>query len=1557
MKLPESLQPKRLFAKPSKDRRGVALVTVLTVMALTTILVLTFFSLATSEHRASSVYSNGLQAQQVAEQAVNMVIAQIREATVVPQGTLPWAWASQPGAIRVWDIAGKEKDAYKLYSDDEMKTAQWQDFEKDFSDAQNWSSRPEHYVDLNEPVIRGQKVYYPIVNPLASTMPKWPKPLGNDDSGVEGFRFNEDGMVLSDEGAIGRKAAQVAKAEGHVAMPVRWIYQLADGTLGVLEDSASGGGATGPGYKFKTISGGGTPSKENPMVARFAFWADDETSKLNMNTHAGGLAWDIPKAGGELDMAMGKYQPAQKEWQRYPGHPATTHLIPALAPGVLDIVNDRDAMEMLYRVVPRVVGGGSESGTRVINTRDPKEQNGLIADTEPLFPSLDDVIMRSDREPHEFPDAKGNPIPADEMSEYLERAKFFVTVNSRASETNLFNKPRIAMWPVYNADYSKPTEYNRYLTPFDQLIHYCASLGKAAGGTSYPRYEYIFRREKADSATFDYDGISRNKQLIAYLNYLMTADVPGYGSSFADKYGEASTRQLVTMIFDYIRSTNLHDDTLFDDFTEAFQKENTTNHVTFTNPRDIDEKGFGHKGHGQVSPILINDGGVETKGMGRFYSISGADIHVSCVGMPEPIENALYPGVTQYNRGIVEAPSGTVYPNLPPLPINVTKDPMTKPAWPQWLKDLEMSNPAEFQAAFEPDQWNWSLAFLDPAYASAVLANPSLAKFNRSLITLAGCERMRLQPDERLMQAAFLFNMFCPSIGWGSINPDMEVHIRREGGSGMTFQGLDGNVGFLGFEGKGALGGDTYIWATNWAKPHRQGGARSWGGLLSFGYMLSARQGLQEGSSQANERNLWFQMGKGNNPMTLNTGIRCRLTPIDKGYNQIETGLGMIKNRKVSGNNVNDIAQAYRYDLVTIPFKIRTTEGVKFDRGTVNFKVFNGGKHTENSAREGDAELVQDATIDFPDFSVAAPVMTAGWMGYINEFNSLSHDSHHPVEMASLTADPGNPLATAKTKATRRSGTGRTAQQSGTQANRGRMAHAVAHWDSGATYIRPGDVVQSVGIGHGDMRIAAAMKVITPADEVFTPHHYYGKRMMAHSLTTSAGVAIQGYDPYEDTNYLLVPDLPANKNNPPYRNVIPLAIMGDKDSKTVQRYGDFDNGAGTMVDGPYINKPDEGNVHSLKTRFTQEVVDYWESRRNYGEFPYFSNPDIAEAGGPAYFSPNRIISGPGMLGSLPSSLKTTPPKPWQTLLFRPNVDGNGYSLHPGGGGLDGNGTPKVGMPPDHLIMDLFWMPVVEPYAISEPLSTGGKVNMNYEIVPFLHVHRDTALRGVFRSEFMLCVPNQWHHSYKHDHGRGRGYHWRDNPYGGALQGVRLRTAIVEDDTLVQFSAKRFQKGRDIFKSATEICEIHLIPEEVAKRLGNSSGSKGSIGTYTPKVDPSTGSVPEMENGKYWRDHSLVGDNSRERPYTNIHTRLTTKSNTYQVHYRAQVIKQSRRDNDSDYGEWRPYVDSVQAEYRGSSMVERYVDPNDDLLDFATDLTETVDKYYQFRVTNPRRFAP
>ncbi|HQZ28727.1 MAG TPA: Verru_Chthon cassette protein A, partial [Verrucomicrobiales bacterium] len=1175
MKIPETLKLSRLLRK---DRRGVALVTVLTVMALTTILVLTFFSLATSEHRASNTYSHGLQAQQVAEEAVNLVIAQIREATTIGTST---AWASQPGAIRNWDEGGNPESAFKLYSDDQMKTMDWTDFQTDFLEASNWSSRPSHFVDLNEPVIRGEKVYYPIVHPAASTVPKWPKALGDDDSGVEGFSYNQGDMKLSDAGKIGSLGASISKAEGHVAMPVRWIYQLADGTLGVLSDTPSGGSPES--FSFNKISGDGVPSEVNPMVARFAFWADDETSKLNINTAAGGLAWDIPKAGGELDMNMGKYQPAQKEWQRYPGHPASTHLGPALAPGVLDIVNDRDAMEMLYRVVPRIVGGGSESGTRLIDTRNKAEANGLVADKEPLFPTLDDVIMRADREPHQFPDPTGQAIPPKDLSDYLERSKFFVTANSRAPETNMFNLPRVAIWPIYNS--SGDDAYSERLTTFDRLIRYCASMGKSDSG--YPRHEYIFKRENANSTKVDYQNITRNKKLYSYLQEFLERPIPGYGGTFQGKYGTNEHKQILTEIFDYIRMTNLHDDSLFvENFADAFQKVNTEEHRTYTNARDDNNKAVGLKGHGQVVPIEI-DG---TKGFGRFYTVSGVQIQVISVAEPDIEGNRrpLHFGSTSYkNRKVYPISTRAAYLNFPPMPFGFEKD-MAHYAdhEPLWLKDLRENNPTLYEEAFKPENWNWQLAYLDPAYFEALVddpsrrgraKDPSMVKFKREALypinpTLPPGTRdplnpfstgqTRLKDDEQMIQGAFLFNLFTPSIGWNSINPDMEIELEIKDRTqfkfvpapGSTF-GLNTTTGnwingvpFIGFDGT-----DPNKWVFSTNSVDSAWGGRRYGGTMPFEYLFAVN-GL---APQGSKRNDTFSQGVFRkfvpeieddrsdteklvkNNMSV-TGGRTRLSWLDRGYEIIPD---ILRDTNVAGD-LDKIANSYRYDLVTVPFKIAnaridpTTKmfypgKVDFKGGQVTFRFYQGGEQSEGSAPKKGAdqygvaggEVIQTVTIEVPDFEHVAgdlgerrPIAWDSnsdikmWQGeygaYFNEFDQLEKDSFGFLERNNLGADPSNPI-------TNRGKSDRTTRLSSLY-GLPNMKFPVASGRFGQISVnyRPspfgiGDIVQSVEIADGDARVVAGRAVVTK-DELFAPHRYYGKQAMAHSQTNAGGGGYMG---------------------------------------------------------------------------------------------------------------------------------------------------------------------------------------------------------------------------------------------------------------------------------------------------------------------------------------------------------------------------------------------------------------------------------------------------------------
>jgi hypothetical protein len=37
-----------------------------------------------------------------------------------------------------------------------------------------------------------------------------------------------------------------------------------------------------------------TASASNPVVGRVAYWTDDETNKVNLNTAAGGDYWSVP---------------------------------------------------------------------------------------------------------------------------------------------------------------------------------------------------------------------------------------------------------------------------------------------------------------------------------------------------------------------------------------------------------------------------------------------------------------------------------------------------------------------------------------------------------------------------------------------------------------------------------------------------------------------------------------------------------------------------------------------------------------------------------------------------------------------------------------------------------------------------------------------------------------------------------------------------------------------------------------------------------------------------------------------------------------------------------------------------------------------------------------------------------------------------------------------------------------------------------------------------------------------------------------------------------------
>jgi uncharacterized protein (TIGR02600 family) len=239
-------------------------------------------------------------------------------------------------------------------------------------------------------------------------------------------------------------------------------------------------------------------------------------------------------------------------------------------------------------------------------------------------------------------------------------------------------------------------------------------------------------------------------------------------------------------------------------------------------------------------------------------------------------------------------------------------------------------------------------------------------------------------------------------------------------------------------------------------------------------------------------------------------------------------------------------------------------------------------------------------------------------------------------------------------------------------------------------------------------------------------------------------------------------------------------------------------------------------------------------------------------------------------------------------------------------------------------MDLFQMPVVEPYPISDPLSTTGKINMNYQIIPFTYINRNTGLRAVLKSEMIAAVPDADIDRSKEWTNRPSGYMYTSNQYRFPLN------LEEEGGTLRQFK-ERFKSG-DIFHSATEICDIYLVPQ--GQNWSSDEAAKS-----------------------FWSTRRVLGEDVKERPYTVIYPRLTTKSNTYTIHYRVQALQKFKGDRNQD--QWNEEQDQVMGEYRGSSLIERYIDPHDTRIpDYATDQGATsIDQFYRFRTIMSKRFSP
>lgn len=1503
------------FARHLRGRRGIALITVVMLLALATVLVLALFSTTQTEMTSTAAYSDGTEARRKADVAVNVVIAQLLKATQQNQGVNGReVWTSQPGMARQYRENGRLLTAHKLYSSDKMDLGS-ADTDADEANTLfaiagdtpplSWDADKSNWVDLNEPVIRegatpgSRRILFPIIDPRAYVTGTT---SGAKSKSVEGFSYTNNAKGDSSSGNLLNGVVLSANSatsddDQRLPMPVRWIFVLQDGTLGTLDNDKAFRGA-----------GGEAATRANPIVARIAFWADDESCKININTAGEGTTWDTPRMFHQWDGDWARFQPMMYEYQRYPGHPATVAMSTVLFPNVpMNPPRTTGAgdtptgafnyalqiKEAIYDLMPKILPGGSQAGSVPVPLgRDfsPTDFNNVQkALQERLFAAVDEFLLRSiiDGGERREIDLGGSTLWSGmTKADVVERLRFFMTTNSKSPEMNPYGMPKIAMWPLHNS--LSAAQEQEYRTVFDRLIARSSSI---AGS------EYYFRRQNSNSQT-EISGITRNNQLFNYLMAMTDRPVPGFspnGETFVTKYGD-NRQQILVEIFDYIRSTNLYDDSIAERALgtdspavtgapggrlTAYSATGGLRSKTFTpmrvgkNSGDVGQVSMGSwPGHGQVVPSVLPKGSDVYRGMGRFATISEAAMQFICcaqstdrAGGESALKKSMEAGdfnvadvdpASPYKPTNHKAPPWDDVPrwfsNFPPLDAANT-DPSEgfyKEQYPTDQKDrpfqVDIAGDDPNHPGYKPHYWNWNL------------------------------DRNKPLPDfHKRVQATFLLEWFVPSAGWSLINPDYEIEVDASSLS------IGGKKMFTKDQGKGP----GVIVIKPWNQINSAYEIYQRGGTTSFRGFLGGRKLPGVGSM-----------------------------PPDVGY----TGT------QQSGI----IANGHRYDLISDYFDIPTSgpggDIIGFDGGNVKVTLRAPGSTAPS-------QTYQVFHFNFPSGSLPAPrLVTETQAPYTKQRVDGTWDTRYMVpppywwsfhvdgalgrNKDGVLAVPADPNANVDNTGNVELG-GRFRRVTDATDFNGRRSGNFAVIE---------DTIQSLVIGHGDPRLVMG-RYDVPASE-FVPHRYYGQQPLAHNMVLANMNAGPGRD--LGTDHVVTKRFIDGATYPDnWRPDIPFPTSSSDSQrvalKSIRKYGDFDRGITNMEDGAYINKPDEGN----------SFVTWMDTAKTYKAVPYFSHTWISWTGGSTYFSPNRQVSSPGMLGSLPTGVhQGTGASPgeqregWRTLLFRPQLHrtipaGSDERPHLGAPASIKVTNPSGGkqqvlamggtFPPDYTFMDFFWMPVVEPYAISEPGSTSGKINMNYQMVPFRHIRRATGLYAAMKGEMIHSLPKADTDKYLSRPGSapaGQNETW----FRKESDGLYWHRSVDADATLALFD-ERFRCGFS-FLSPSQICEMFLLP----KRASNTDTAVPVVWANTLTANLSQTSANSIS--KFWRDHAPTADNLKEKPYANLYPKLTTRSNTFQVYVRTQVIRKSRS---SDPAKYVDGADLVTGEYRGSAVIERYLD--------------------------------
>jgi uncharacterized protein (TIGR02600 family) len=1543
------------------------LVIVLAFLVLITVLILAFFTSVTTETGSVRLQSDTLNARQLADSTTQYLISQMRLGTSV--GTEA-TWASQPGLIRTFGADGQPRQVFKLYSANEMvSTVSPGGYDPGVDlPGPNWAREEATWTDLNTPVFTSSgRLCFPILDPRAAALPD-----GKTAPQVEGFSYDATKMA-------GAKAPSGTEdTTARAPMPVRWLYMLKDGQW------------TSPSSAFDAAldfsNSNPKPTEANPIVARTAFWTDDETCKLNLNTAAGGVFWDMPTYTSGIETHFSRYKPVKDEFARYPGHPATTSLAPVLwsfggltspdfnlfptlnppwnpgyryrAPAYAQIwVAASDAtpflsaaarayFQKIQQLSPRNMWGGSEMGTKstVSSTNEPAPSQALDGDR--LYASVDEALFG-------MPTTPDSPRPANPFAltdADLEKLRFFLTTQSRSPDLNPFNQPRVGMWPI---DLSLAKR-----TPTDQLIAFCSTLKSSDF--------YFFTRSNRSRATTDFQPGSRNDQVFDYLDRSLSLPVPGFGGNFKSRYGTEGNRRLLTLMYDYIRGgVNL---------TETYGA---------TDPASarhafVPALSGATSGQGQVIPIRVTKAGRDYNGLGRFVAIKQVALQFMAVaanqppclidasGVPTSTPNPLHPWVNIMPASVAVSdnldgtwnlsPGGTAYPTL-----NTTPGPNPPPTFQthaglplittKWISDPSI------YTATAPAKVALRNAILNTRYqgpASLYGSGGGVGATNSQLLPQPApvATSGQLGPHATQIQAYLLLDPIVTLPGCPPYSGDYQIRVRG-------LEAFKANGRSLGFPADAIHVHNRYTRAHMSSTP---------------GYYAASN--WYRGSSNANAAG--FRLKFVSQPVIVERGaVDGKTFEFEGGSLTVEIRAMPTSGDPTLPSNLGELIQTLN---VPFPSSVFPTPLLPPMPMLMNA---NGTHLMANIAppppTPPSAPPPPPPPSQFYELSV----------GYRSSGIPGAPQDLAPSTILTCDIDSAlarNPNFGVGSLPFYRVGKIRTHYGSGFGGDLGYhnfiLPERFTVPDADFRAKLTADTVRAVELRYGDARVAASLPVV--GSGFFTPHRFYHDPTLRSAHTLRAG-----YGNGEGTNILGATDhmlsdaaalnpsagftytrkhVAGQRDN--YRGVPAAAppeiralgaystrVTGvirsnfphvtssvDFNDAAFQRLwgagGDFDTGAGLSLDGGFICKSNEGgqmlstqphDARNTNPEFCQETYEF-----NFASL---------------ISAPNRQVPSSVVFGSLP--VGNTPETSWRTLLFCPNPNSPTHvalsEAAPAGQ------PPLPGKAPDWLLLDFFQMPVVEPYAIGEPFSTAGRVNLNYQIAPFTYLRRDTALRGVLRSGMVTAVEDSRVTNSK-EKADGWGFYddGASGPYTTFLRNSghwAFRYPVHPGETLKQFES-RFAGG-DIFRAPSEICSLWLYPakQPTATQPENSA---------TPLV---TWDADNSNIKGWWYDNpggsrkSVTGDNVRERAYATLYPRLTTKSNTFTAYFKVQVLQKSRG---SDPTKWTEGRDQVRSEYRGSATVERYIDPSDPSLpDFAQASSATIalDDFYRYRVLNTKRFAP